>query len=480
MYGNTVRVGAFTEIVHVMSVFVSIFTLLILSQMCYIYLPRVDVTVPPTSASLFDPQEEQDTSGPFDINLMSLLIATAFSTVCCCLFTLGLEILTRSVKSRQKSPGNAYYSICENEIRKVFRKDAVSFDHEEHKIYFIRPLFLRFKNTGLFRDEIDRYMEKPMKERNHTEEVALYIKQLLHCLQIENKKYFKKLDVLKKIKAQKVFEEKMSFERENLQESERVKRLKAVEEAMTVEFPTFSQTSWSKLVEDKRTQEKEKFQKKMDMLNVLKSDKEITIAFPRFSYIWSSESYSSEDCKSSESLESFHSSASYTGKKLTYLDVLKQKVLSRTKGSSNNAVGVKNESDGTRAYSYLPQNNNRNYNSTVSADSLKSTVEYFENTAMQENLMFETDDKCCNVEMSELECVLDKNVNANVNNIKSTTETEEDSLNDSIKEKDGERSEICSVELEDDEEFSTGIQHFFPSLNRSCKTTSSQSLQDPS
>ncbi|XP_060589961.1 uncharacterized protein LOC132745156 [Ruditapes philippinarum] len=319
MYGNTIRVGAFTEVVHVMSVFMSLFALLVLSQMCYIYLPRGDHTLPTVSSS--SDSEEVD-SGPFDIKLISLLIGTVLSTVCCFFLTFVIEILIRSVKSREKNPGKAYYKICEDNIINFKRKYALCLDNVEHVTYFTHPLFLRFKNC---REEIE---SKPWKGRKFTEEVALYLEQLLCNLQIEFEKYWKDKEVLKekKMKVQEASEERIDLEREKLkQEADRTRVEKVAENADTVAFPSCSQNSWPKPVQDKKTLEKEKEKKKI----MLKSEEKMTIDFPRFSQIWSS------GLKSVRAM-------SFTGKKLkeTYLDVLKKKNRSKCTDRDNSIIHV--------------------------------------------------------------------------------------------------------------------------------------------
>lgn len=116
MFGNTVRIGAFSEIAHVLCVFMALFTLMILSQIFYIILPRGEFIPSPDDGQ--DKDDEVD-PGMFNINIQSLVFASAITSVSCFALILGLEILLRSVKSLQLDPGNAYYNVCQNKTNKL-------------------------------------------------------------------------------------------------------------------------------------------------------------------------------------------------------------------------------------------------------------------------------------------------------------------------------------------------------------------------
>ncbi|XP_053372878.1 uncharacterized protein LOC123561647 [Mercenaria mercenaria] len=434
MYGNAIRLGAFAEVVHVMSVFMSLFTLLVLSQMCYIFLPRGDHTLPTKATpKTADNEDEVDDSGPFDINFMSLFIGTAFTTVCCCILDLGLEILIRSVKSREKRPGKAYFATCGSEVKDFSGKNKLYSSDVEHTTFFACPLFLKQikMKQNVVKDETVRKNVKHTKEIKH--EVAFYLKQLVHFLQVEHRKYMKKQEDMKKRKAQEALEEKTNLEKEKSEKyqekhenEDSLKEFETEEEEtdyISIDLPKFSQMSLTKLF---------------------------------FSESFYSEK--SEGSRSSKSEEFWGSVTSQRQKpQETYLDILKRKVFSRNSGRkipTNNSVERNNNAvrrskvlnDGRHE---IANSDELESNGVRGGTHLSQTTERYDridhSSAKESEDKAEIFDRNLNATVEKLE-TLDRKVNASIKELKDTTARSDRNIyvNEKCEER---RSDDCLIQI---------------------------------
>ncbi|KAH3825759.1 hypothetical protein DPMN_127640, partial [Dreissena polymorpha] len=116
MFSNTVRLGAFTEIVHVFMVFVALFSLLLATLMYYITLPRgnvkvIDIYTLEITLETLDNIEDLLDTEQFDLKIESLIRASCYSACYCSLGLLVLELILRSVRSWESTPGPGYHSI---------------------------------------------------------------------------------------------------------------------------------------------------------------------------------------------------------------------------------------------------------------------------------------------------------------------------------------------------------------------------------
>ena len=101
---NSVRFGAFSDVVQVLFLFTSILTLLIFSLILYIVFPRTDA--------------DTDT---FDLNFSSFAISSsivAFYVTCMC---FALEMVFRNVRSREQNLNFAYFSLKQRKQKKEHR-----------------------------------------------------------------------------------------------------------------------------------------------------------------------------------------------------------------------------------------------------------------------------------------------------------------------------------------------------------------------
>lgn len=100
---NTQRFGAFTEIVHVLSVFTALLMLLLVSLLTYLLLPRATI--------ILDNVEDEGDNMLFNLNAGSFFLGTVIASGSCFILILILELTLRSIKSWERRPGKAYYSI---------------------------------------------------------------------------------------------------------------------------------------------------------------------------------------------------------------------------------------------------------------------------------------------------------------------------------------------------------------------------------
>ena len=94
---NSVRFGAFSDVVHVLLLFTSILTLLFLSLILYISLPRSETADDET----------------FELNYLSLVIGSTIDAFACFSICFSLEMIIRNVRSRENNLTYAYFSLKE-------------------------------------------------------------------------------------------------------------------------------------------------------------------------------------------------------------------------------------------------------------------------------------------------------------------------------------------------------------------------------
>lgn len=186
MHGNTVRLGAFTEIAHILSVFTTLLSLLLLTQIVYISLPRGEGLA--TEPQLTTDDDEEEDSGSFNIEMSSLFIGTVLASAGSSLLILGLEVVLRFVRSLENNPGKAYFTVCNKKSDFGYTKERTAMCNVEYIRSVISPSFYLHSC-----DIEENIMLHPIVKQDFevTQQMPYYLEQLLSYLEIEHARYIK-------------------------------------------------------------------------------------------------------------------------------------------------------------------------------------------------------------------------------------------------------------------------------------------------
>ena len=176
---NTVRFGAFTEIVHAFSVFMTLLTMLLVSLLTYFLLPRGTIVVPET--------DEAEEMHLFYLNVKSFFTGIALTSGSCFVLMLIFELTLRCVQSQERKPGNAYYTLIKeskvlcgmlNKYKEFFDRPDHASDNLEIEELFLQEKLLMDSPSIVQRMKLNTVGSITSTGINKTK----YVKDLLHYL----------------------------------------------------------------------------------------------------------------------------------------------------------------------------------------------------------------------------------------------------------------------------------------------------------
>ncbi|XP_052805902.1 uncharacterized protein LOC128235190 isoform X2 [Mya arenaria] len=167
--------------------------------MAYISLPRGQPRQMMKRGISFRRDEQQeDEEDLFNIKLQSLLIGAAIASGSCFIFLLVVELLVRSVKSWEKSPGNAYNRIKHEQenlsSRKQVEKHHSNLGHNDNPIPRYKPSEFVILEENI--EEVTNIVTSAQKKTNKG--MSTYLEKFLKYIKAEYGKYETLKDSLKK------------------------------------------------------------------------------------------------------------------------------------------------------------------------------------------------------------------------------------------------------------------------------------------